>query len=52
MDRGWYVRFVVMVASATLGFLALWPSVDRWFPAPDVVKSYFENAISPSWRLR
>ncbi len=38
MDRGWYFRFAIVVGSTTLGLLALWPSVDRWLPAPDIVK--------------
>ena len=52
MDRGWYLRFAIVVASAVLGFLALWPSIDRWLPAPEVVKTYFENQISPGLDIK
>ena len=52
MDRGWYFRFAIVVASAVLGFLALWPSIDRWLPAPEVVKTYFDNQISPGLDIK
>ncbi|MFW2387495.1 MAG: protein translocase subunit SecD [Polyangiales bacterium] len=52
MDRGWYFRLVIVVGSSLLGFLALWPSVDRWLPCPDIVKETFENQINPGLDIK
>ena len=52
MDRGWYFRFGIVVGAALLGFLALWPSLDRWLPAPDIVKEYFDNQINPGLDIK
>jgi len=52
MDRGWYFRLVVVIGSSVLGFLALWPSIDRWLPCPDVVKETFENQINPGLDIK
>jgi len=47
MDRAWYFRFSLFLTAIALGWLALWPSIDRWVPAPDIVKEYFSGRISP-----
>ena len=52
MDRGWYFRLAIVVGSAILGFLALWPSIDRWLPAPDIVKEYFDKQINPGLDIK
>jgi preprotein translocase subunit SecD len=52
MDRGWYFRLAIVVGSTVLGLLALWPSVDRWLPAPDIVKEYFDNQINPGLDIK
>ncbi|MGB5810346.1 MAG: protein translocase subunit SecD [Polyangiales bacterium] len=52
MDRGWYFRLATVVVAALLGFLALWPSLDRWLPAPDIVKEYFDNQINPGLDIK
>jgi preprotein translocase subunit SecD len=52
MDRGWYFRLVIVVGTSALGFLALWPSVDRWLPCPDIVKEAFENQINPGLDIK
>lgn len=52
MDRGWYFRLAIIVGSSVLGFLALWPSVDRWLPCPDIVKETFENQINPGLDIK
>ncbi len=52
MDRGWYFRLAIVVGSSALGFLALWPSVDRWVPCPDIVKETFENQINPGLDIK
>ncbi|MDH4282016.1 MAG: protein translocase subunit SecD [Myxococcales bacterium] len=52
MDRGWYFRLAIVVGSSVLGFLALWPSVDRWVPCPDIVKETFENQINPGLDIK
>lgn len=52
MDRGWYFRLTVVVASAAFGLLALWPSVDQWVPAPDFIKDTFSGRISPGLDIK
>ncbi|MDH3200160.1 MAG: protein translocase subunit SecD [Myxococcales bacterium] len=52
MDRGWYFRLAIVVGSTILGLLALWPSVDRWLPTPDIVKEYFDNQINPGLDIK
>jgi preprotein translocase subunit SecD len=52
MDRGWYFRLAIVVGTSVLGFLALWPSVDRWLPCPDIVKETFENQINPGLDIK
>jgi preprotein translocase subunit SecD len=52
MDRGWYFRLAIVVGSSLLGFLALWPSVDRWLPCPDIVKETFNNQINPGLDIK
>ncbi len=52
MDRGWYFRLAIVVGSSVLGFLALWPSVDRWLPCPDIVKETFQNQINPGLDIK
>lgn len=47
MDRGWYVRFGVVVASVVTALLALWPSLDPWLPAPGWVTGVFQERINP-----
>ena len=52
MDRGWYFRLAIVVGSSVLGFLALWPSIDRWLPCPDIVKEAFDNQINPGLDIK
>jgi preprotein translocase subunit SecD len=52
MDRSWYFRFAIVIGAAVFGFLALWPSLDRWLHAPDIVKSYFDSQISPGLDIK
>ncbi|MCA9581757.1 MAG: hypothetical protein KC416_08170, partial [Myxococcales bacterium] len=47
MDRGWYLRFSVVIAVTSFAWLALWPSLDEWVPAPAPVKEFFQGRISP-----
>jgi preprotein translocase subunit SecD len=35
-----------------LGFLALWPSLERWIPCPDIVKETFDNRINPGLDIK
>ncbi|RLB42394.1 MAG: protein translocase subunit SecD, partial [Deltaproteobacteria bacterium] len=42
----------IVVGSSVLGFLALWPSVDRWVPCPDIVKETFDNQINPGLDIK
>ncbi len=52
MDRSWYFRLAIVLGSTLLGLLALWPSVDRWLPAPDIIKEYFDNQINPGLDIK
>jgi len=52
MDRGWYFRLAIVIGSAVLGFLALWPSIDRWLPCPEIVKETFDNQINPGLDIK
>ena len=52
MDRGWYLRLAIVVGAAVLGLLALWPSVSRWLPAPEIVTEYFDNQINPGLDIK
>lgn len=47
MDRTWYLRFGVVVASAILAVLALLPSLEPWVSTPGWVRSVFSERISP-----
>lgn len=46
MERGWYARFLVVLTAAVVGWLALWPSIDAWVPAPAAVKELFKGRIN------
>jgi preprotein translocase subunit SecD len=42
----------IVVGSSVLGFLALWPSLDRWLPCPEIVKETFDNRINPGLDIK
>jgi preprotein translocase subunit SecD len=52
MDRGWYVRFVFVLSSVVGAWFILWPSIDKWVPAPARVKTVIERRISPGLDIR
>ena len=60
MDRGLYLRFAVVVASAILAGLQLWPTIDDWRAggdpdartAPEWVGEWFPGRISPGLDIR
>jgi len=52
MDRGWYVRFALVVGLVVAACFAVWPSVDQWLPAPAWVQSTFSGRISPGLDIR
>ncbi|UJR79780.1 protein translocase subunit SecD [Sandaracinus amylolyticus] len=52
MDRGWYLRLGFVVTCVVAAWLALWPSVDAWIPAPEWVKSTFTHQIAPGLDIR
>ena len=52
MDRGWYFRLAIVVGSTILALLALWPSLDPWLPAPDIVEEYFDKQINPGLDIK
>ena len=47
MDRGWYVRFTIMVVLVIAAWFAVWPNLDHWIPAPAWVKRTFPGRINP-----
>ena len=53
MDRGWYVRFSVVLASIVLAWCALWPSLEQWgVHSPGFIKSAFSGRLSPGLDIR
>ena len=52
MDRGWYFRFSMILTALVVGWLALWPSLDPWLPAPPLVKRWFRGRISPGLDIK
>jgi preprotein translocase subunit SecD len=52
MDRGWYLRFGTFATLLVIAVLALWPSLDRWVPAPRWVKTHFSGRIAPGLDIR
>ena len=52
MDRGWFLRLAVVIVSATLGFMALWPSLGQWVSVPEQVSEAFEGRISPGLDIK
>lgn len=56
MERGWYLRFSVVVSAAILGWFALWPSLDGVLHpsihAPRWVRDVFTGRISPGLDIR
>jgi preprotein translocase subunit SecD len=47
MDRSWYLRFLFVAALSLGAWFALWPSLDKWLPAPPAIAKAFEGRISP-----
>lgn len=47
MNRGLYLRFLTVVAVTAISWLALWPSIHSWLPAPQWVRDNFTHRISP-----
>ena len=52
MQRGWYLRLLLMVAVTTTAWLVLWPSLDAWLPAPRSVEEHVTGRISPGLDIR
>ncbi|QQR89660.1 MAG: hypothetical protein IPJ88_15910 [Myxococcales bacterium] len=52
MDRAWYFRFSIVAATVALAWLSLWPSIDKWVPAPSFVKNTFKGKIVPGLDIR
>jgi preprotein translocase subunit SecD len=52
MDRGWNIRFAVVVVSAVLAWLTVWPTLHAWLPAPEWVRSTFQHQIAPGLDIR
>ncbi len=52
MDRGWYLRFSLVALITVLAWLALWPSLNQWVPAPEWVRNAFPGRISPGLDIK
>lgn len=52
MDKGWYLRLTIVASLAVVAWLALWPSLDTWVPAPRWVENAFSGRISPGLDIR
>ncbi len=52
MDKGWYARVGFLVALLAGAWVVLWPSVDRWIPAPAGLKKAISARISPGLDIR
>jgi preprotein translocase subunit SecD len=52
MDKGWYIRFALMVVAVVGGFIVLWPSIHTWVPAPAAVRKLVNQRISPGLDIR
>jgi preprotein translocase subunit SecD len=47
MDRGWYLRFGLVVSLLLGAVMVVWPSVDAWLPAPAWLKERVSSRIAP-----
>jgi preprotein translocase subunit SecD len=48
MQKGWYFRLLLMFSATALGWIVLWPSLDKWLPTPALVKKIVsDRRISP-----
>lgn len=52
MERTWYLRMAAVLAAAVFGWLALWPSLGDFLPAPAWVTDTFTSRISPGLDIR
>jgi preprotein translocase subunit SecD len=47
MDRNWYLRLGVVLASVIGAFVVLWPSVSSWVPTPTWITEHVDRHIVP-----
>jgi preprotein translocase subunit SecD len=52
MQRGWYLRLLLMVAVTVTAWTVLWPSLDTWLPTPAFVRKLVSGRISPGLDIR
>ncbi len=52
MDKGFFARLTLMLGLTVTAWLVLWPSVDRWIPAPEPIRKMFTSRISPGLDIR
>lgn len=49
MDKGWYLRFSIIVAALVAAWFVIWPTLDAngWVEAPDFVTENIDRHITP-----
>jgi preprotein translocase subunit SecD len=52
MNREWYARVVFVFGLAVFAWFVLWPSIDKWIPAPVYLKQMNPRRISPGLDIR
>ncbi|HET6332671.1 MAG TPA: protein translocase subunit SecD [Polyangiales bacterium] len=52
MDKSWYVRFALMVVVVLAGWTVLWPSLNDWIPAPEPLRKFVHQRLSPGLDIR
>jgi preprotein translocase subunit SecD len=52
MQRGWYLRLLLMLGVTALAFTTLWPSLGAWLPSPPWVRKVVTGRISPGLDIR
>ncbi len=52
MQRGWYLRLLLMLSVTVAAWTVLWPSLGSWLPSPAFVRKIVSGRISPGLDIR
>ncbi|HEX7479746.1 MAG TPA: protein translocase subunit SecD [Polyangiales bacterium] len=52
MEKGWYFRLLLILTVTVSAWIALWPSLNAWIPAPAAVRNFVSGRISPGLDIR